>query len=62
MNDPNAELLAAAEAMDALMENLWQAVDWGKTFDLDVAALSEAPDRLKRAIAACGGTPAKRKK
>lgn len=53
-------LLAAAEAMDALMENLWQAVPWGKTFNLDVAALNTAPMRLKRAIAACGGTPVPR--
>ncbi len=54
----NAHLIAAAPALleaakhvDALMENLWNEVPWAKTFDLDIAALNEAPSELKRAIA-----------
>src|SRR5689334_1751172 len=60
MNDetePNARLIAAApdlleacQAIDALMENLWKAIDWGKSFNLDVQKLNEAPLKIKRAI------------
>ena len=52
------DMLAALEQMNALMENLFEVVDWGKTFRLDVVALNEAPLAMKRAIAkAKGQTP-----
>lgn len=44
-------LLSAAKEMDALMDNLWKAVQWGKTFNLDLARLNTAPQALKAAIA-----------
>ena len=54
---PNAYLIAAAprmlralERMDALVESLWDSVNWRKTFDLNVALLNEAPLDAKRAI------------
>jgi len=53
------ELLEAAQEVDALIENLFNAVPWGKTFGLDIKALNEAPTKLKRAIArALACTPA----
>jgi len=51
------ELLAVAKEMDALMENLWTSVDWGKTHGLDIANLNTAPIRLRAAIAKAGGKP-----
>ena len=54
----NARLITAAPAlyealkrMDALVEGLWKCIPWGKTFDLDIAALNEAPLAAKRALA-----------
>lgn len=49
------ELLAAAIEMQALIENLMKAVPWGKTFDLDIAALNTAPIHLAAAIAKAKG-------
>lgn len=49
------DMLAALEQMNALMENLFEAVDWAKTFRLDVVALNEAPLAMKRAIAKARG-------
>lgn len=50
------ELLAALKAMDDLVEKLWGAVPWGKTFDLPVAELNAAPLQAKRAINAAEGS------
>lgn len=62
ISDANAALVAAAPdllqaaiAVDALIENLWKAVPWGRTFNLDVAALNNAPLALKAAIAKAQG-------
>ena len=49
------ELLAALIAMDDLVESLWPSVDWGKTFNLDIAALNSAPLKAKAAIAKAKG-------
>lgn len=49
------DLLDALEAMDALVENLWKAVPWGQTHDLDIVALNEAPLKAKRAIVKARG-------
>lgn len=51
----NAELVAALEGMDALMENLWGAVNWGSTFRLNAILLNEAPLNAKRALAKAKG-------
>jgi hypothetical protein len=48
---PDDDLLAALKGMVALVEKLWPAVDWGKTFNLPVRELNEAPIAAKRAIA-----------
>jgi len=45
------ELLEASVEVDALLENLWDSVDWGKTFQLDIKRLNEAPMRLKAVLA-----------
>jgi hypothetical protein len=45
------DLLAALQQMDALVESLWPSIPWGKTFNLNVQALNEAPIAAKRAIA-----------
>ena len=55
-NDPLfhlKELLEAATSMDALMDNLWKAVNWGQTSNLDIELLNTAPDNLKRIIRDC---------
>lgn len=49
------ELLEALRKMDALMEMLWKAVPWGKTFNLDAAMLNEYPLAARRAIAKATG-------
>lgn len=36
---------------------LWEAVPWGKTFDLDVKLLNEAPLHAKAVIAKAEGQP-----
>lgn len=51
------DLLEALKAYNALMDNLWKAVPWGKTFGLDIAALNLVPMRAKAAIAKAEGTP-----
>ena len=52
------QLLEACKRMDDLVEKLWAAVDWGKTFNLPAQELNEAPIAAKRAIAAAeGSTP-----
>lgn len=48
-------MLKALERADALIENLWKAVPWGQTADLDIAALNEVPGEIKRAIVAAKG-------
>lgn len=55
--DANAGLIVASKDMlrallnmDLLMENLWQAVPWGKTCGLDAARLNTAPAQMKLAI------------
>ena len=53
--DTIAQLIAACERMDALMDMLWKAVPWGKTSNLDAALLNEAPGECKRAIAKARG-------
>lgn len=45
------DLLEAAKAIDALLENLFESVPWGETFGVDMKALNEAPIALKAAIA-----------
>lgn len=45
------ELVGALRAMDGLMDNLWQAVPWAKTFNLDAAALNTAPQMAKAVLA-----------
>lgn len=49
------DLLEALKAMDDLIEKLWGAVPWGKTFNLPVAELNAAPLQAKRAIAKAEG-------
>lgn len=44
------QLLAAAEEMDLLMENLWKSVPWKDTYNLDIVRLNTAPIQLKKAI------------
>lgn len=45
------DLFAALQRMDALVESLWKSIPWGETFNLDIAALNEAPLAAKRALA-----------
>jgi len=45
-----APMLDALKRMDALVEKLWKCVPWGKTWDLPVQELNEAPMQAKRAI------------
>lgn len=45
------ELLAACVAMDAIVESLWCAIDWGKPFNLDIAALNTTMLKCKATIA-----------
>lgn len=45
------DLLEALEAMDALVESLWDSVPWGDTFNLDIRALNEVPGKARAAIA-----------
>jgi hypothetical protein len=47
-------MLATLRECDELFENLWKAVDWGRSFDLDVAALNRVPDLVKRVIKQAG--------
>jgi len=49
------DLLAACEAADALIDNLFKAVPWGKTFNLDIQALNEVPIQIQRAVAKARG-------
>ena len=49
------ELYAALKRMDALVEGLWKSIPWGQTFNLDIAALNEAPLAAKRALALVDG-------
>lgn len=49
-HDQLVAALEALEAMDDLVEKLWKAVPWGKTFDVPLQELNEAPPRAKRAI------------
>lgn len=49
------QLLAALERMDALVERLWKSVPWGKTWDLPVKELNEAPIQARIAIARAKG-------
>lgn len=44
------ELLAALKRMDLLVELLWDCVPWGKTWNLPITELNEAPLQAKRAI------------
>lgn len=44
------ELVDLLKQVDGLIENLWQAVPWGSTCNLDVMALNEVPMAVKRAI------------
>lgn len=53
------DLLAACKAIDSLMEMLWDAVDWGKTFNLDIATLNLVPMECKNAIAKAEGKPSR---
>jgi hypothetical protein len=48
--EAHADLLAACKRADECMTNLMKAVPWGKTFDLDIAALNETLCMLPRAI------------
>jgi hypothetical protein len=43
-------LLAACERADRLMSHLMKTVDWGKTFDLDIAELNSVLLDLPKAI------------
>lgn len=45
------DVLTALKAADALIDNLWEAVPWGQTFDLDIAALNTVPPMIKATIA-----------
>lgn len=45
------DVLKALKAADALIDNLWEAVPWGQTFNLDIAALNTVPPMIKQAIA-----------
>jgi hypothetical protein len=49
------ELLEALKRMDELVDSLWESVPWGKTFNLNVALLNEAPIEAKKAIAKAEG-------
>jgi hypothetical protein len=49
--DAAPDLYAALRRMDALVDGLWKSIPWGQTFDLDIAALNEAPTAAKRALA-----------
>jgi hypothetical protein len=60
--DANAHLIAAApellEALDGmvvLMDSLWKSVPWGKTFNLDIQKLNEAPIAARRALGKARG-------
>jgi hypothetical protein len=44
------DILAACELTDALIENLWKAVEWGQTSNLNIDLLNRAPNQLKWAI------------
>lgn len=46
----HAELVESAKEMLALMDNLWESVDWGSTHNLDIARLNLAPERLRAAL------------
>jgi predicted RNase H-like nuclease (RuvC/YqgF family) len=54
-------LAVMGDGMLKMMAMLWEAVPWGKTFNLDVKALNEAPSNLRAALtayrAARGGKP-----
>lgn len=43
-------LLFAVEEIQKLTDNLWEAVPWGKTFNLDVARLNTAPGNLEKVV------------
>ena len=45
-------MVKAAEEMLALMDNLWKAVPWGETSNVDFQALNEVPGRLREAVKA----------
>lgn len=49
------DLLEALKEMDALVESLWDSVDWGSTFNLDISALNLVPPKAKDAIAKAEG-------
>jgi len=55
------DLAAACRTADGLLSNLMKAVDWGRTFDLDVAALNQSllqlPGALRRYHALTGTGP-----
>lgn len=48
-------LLAACKEAAALIDNLMSSVDWGSTFNLDIARLNSVPIALGRAIAEAEG-------
>lgn len=41
------DLVESLAAMDDLMDKLWKAVPWGKTFNLPIEELNEVPTRAK---------------
>jgi hypothetical protein len=51
------ELLAASKRAHECIQNLMKAVPWGKTFELDIAALNETLVLLPNAIAKAEGQP-----
>lgn len=55
LNAAAPDLLAACEKANGLLTHLMKVVPWGKTFDLDVAALNEALLVLPAAITKARG-------
>lgn len=51
------DLLTALKQDEQMMEMLWKAVPWGKTFNLNLALLNEAELGRKAAIARAESTP-----
>lgn len=44
------EMLRVLVEVDALFENLWKAVNWGLTYNLDIARLNAVPLEVKRVL------------